>query len=108
MVTMKPWEETWEVRNGSDVHHVTDPPHIRPLAAFLPDPEDAETDHESRARLAAAAPDLVREMLKCDAVMHVCNACGARGEWEDGNRYRLLTHAERCMWTAALRKAGVR
>ena len=91
----KPWEETWTVRgsavqaDGRDV-----------LDAWYRG--DDPVGGDARARLAAAAPDLVRALLRVewggDQSIGVCPDCDAR---------ELHGHADGCGLAAALRKARV-
>ena len=88
----KPWDETWTVRgsavqaDGRDV-----------LDAWYRG--DDPVGGDARARLAAAAPDLVRALLAAERdVRGVCHWC---------NNERRHGHADDCRWQLALRKAGV-
>ena len=91
----KPWDETWEVgRSGIETENGI-PVLIDELGVF-----DA-----ADARLAAAAPDLVRALLavelapgRAPGVDEECPWCGSiEGQ----------THAADCLRQVALRKAGV-
>lgn len=93
---MKPWEESWNVSgiaNVAAVRAAGDEEFLRTTAD-----RDGLDDElaVARARLAAAAPDLVHVLL---AIEHDCPAC---------NTLRMGTHKPDCPLDAALRKAGVR
>ena len=97
----KPWEETWEATDmfygSADVEH-------RGTAVMRTCGPDDEPYHYPRARLAAAAPDLVRALLAVEwayddlVLEHMCAWCGAR---------KTVGHTHDCVRQAALRKAGV-
>lgn len=102
---MKPWEETWayqaircrivvEEPGGNyfaimDLDH--DAQHQPPAVA------------DARGRLAAAAPEMARLLLKLEIVGDggpgFCPACGV---WRPD-----YPHKDDCEWVAVLRKAGV-
>ncbi len=100
----KPWDETWTVRgsavqaDGRDV-----------LDAWYRG--DDPVGGDARARLAAAAPDLVRALLAVEWVRdeelylgYECPWCGARNPDGSIDTYH---HEKPCTRQAALRKAGV-
>lgn len=103
---MKPWEEAWSVVGGGGNEH------IRIGFAVHSEQRDelvlAAVQGEEVARLASAAPDLVRALLAVEwatpkayraSVYWSCAAC--LNIQPDG-------HAPGCIIDAALRKAGVR
>lgn len=110
---MKPWEETWFADEG--FVYVGEG---RDRMTFFDPTPGPPADIESRARLASAAPELVRVLLTVEAASlasaSACPVC--RGPYvEDmrGGPYRasagyVIDHAFDCALDAALRKAGVR
>lgn len=114
----KPWEETWAAHGSAvqaDGWDVLD-------AWYRGD--DPISGH-ARARLAAAAPDLVRALLAVEydsavgyeGELHVCPWCDGMDPAREYVRYDGVTtsahygvrvgHAPDCQRQAALRKAGV-
>lgn len=98
MSERKPWEETWAAHGSAvqaDGRDVLDAWYHR----------DDPVGGHARARLAAAAPDLVRALLAVElapgrvpGVDEECPWCGSiEGQ----------SHAANCLRQAALRKAGV-
>lgn len=88
----KSWDETWTA-SGSTVRNET---------RDLLESWNFDANAADRARLAAAAPDLVRALLAVEWIgpeaHRRCSSCGAsdiRGHYDD------------CALAAALRKAGV-
>lgn len=82
----KPWDETWHMTAMGGVGDAAGPPYGW-IAGFVQAGESASRPADTsmaRARLAAAAPDLVRALLAV--------------EWQ---------HDSACARQAALRKAGV-
>ena len=103
---MKPWEETWTTDWASD-YTVTilrgDSYRVAQFNAGGP-------EGVARARLAAAAPDMARLLLKLewsdvdyDAATY-CPSCWASYPWKPSD----LGHRDDCEWLAVMRKAGVR
>lgn len=92
------WEETWSYYDphgfaGFFAKHVDSDHHGTFFEATAGEPGD-----EARARLAAAAPELVRVLLAVEFIKDgFCPSCHCY----DG-------HAKGCALDAALRKAGVR
>lgn len=106
MSDRKPWEETWTAHGSAvqaDGRDVLDAWYRR----------DDPVGGDARARLAAAAPDLVRALLAVEWVAVDCESmcvwCGAHAE----DRYTrdgwtpIGEHEDDCQRQAALRKAGV-
>lgn len=101
---MRPWEETW---TWSD-YYVVDDRRMAIGSWHYAQDEDAGLH---RARLAAAAPDLVRALLKVEWAAGkrsdpVCPYCEAHKRPQYGSG--TLPHWDHCQLDAALRKAGVR
>lgn len=96
---MKPWEETWDITQYGGLGSSEGQPH-RWIAGFVQSSGTAIKPTEedlARARLAAAAPDLVRVLLRMKSDMGGCSWCG---QWS--------ACLDDCQVDAALRKAGVR
>ena len=98
----KPWEETWRALGGGIVCGDMTPDSWSCAFWHPSGPVDERT---ARARLAAAAPDLVRALLAVEWIYQghetgerECPWCMSE-EWQP--------HAEDCVRQAALRKAGV-
>lgn len=91
---MKSWEETW---TAAGPHVESDAPEA---GEFLRSTLEHEPSSEGRARLAAAAPDLVRALLVAEQWSGACVCCG--------KLHRVHGHHATCALDAALRKAGVR
>lgn len=100
----KPWEETWEALG----------PHVGTADEEI---LRSTTEHEptawARARLAAAAPDMVRVLLEMEwKPLGTCPGCGGLGEAIPDNPMTgpvaATGHRPDCALDAALRKAGVR
>ncbi len=89
----KPWDETWTASGtmvvGKDGWDVLDP--------------WARVDALARARLAAAAPDLVRALLAVEFATYD----GAESWCPWCSSYGVSSHDPDCLRQAALRKAGV-
>jgi len=132
---MKPWEETWSECDG--VISAQQNTHAEMLESRFPweqgtnfgafgdlteaspfNPTSADAD---RARLAAAAPEMVRVLLAIewsgsDEEGSKCASCGEReyappALYDEAGKYLSYTpgsHSPDCALDAALRKAGVR
>lgn len=66
---------------------------------------EATAIDDARARLASAAPEMARALLRLEAVGHDfrCAYCAATSNPEEA-----VPHREGCILDAALRKAGIR
>lgn len=111
---MKPWLETWEVhpRNGHLVVRVAGFPDDHGVALAL------DKSHAPRARLAAAAPALVRALLNAEwdgdrfaetPFGDKCPECGGvpREVLPSGRLDPTLRHHPNCDIDAALTAAGL-
>lgn len=111
-MTSAAWLEEWEATCGpfdATLGRKQPDTTIRHVFAHVPREVEGPTAYESRARLAAAAPDLVRALLRAewngarhDLVEKVCPDCGAYAGWATDSH----KHHARCDLDAALRKAG--
>lgn len=109
---MKPYEEMWihSVWNDKLTAGVETPGNMATFAGVKSDASGmihASDDDIARAKLAAAAPDLVRVLLAVEwgddqEDGDYCPSCGLEKEYYGGR------HSEGCALDAALRKAGVR
>lgn len=95
-----PWEETWRALGGGIVCGDMTPDSWS--CAFW-HPSGPIDERAARARLAAAAPDLVRALLAVefatyDGAERWCPWCSS---------YGVSSHDPDCLRQAALRKAGV-
>lgn len=99
MSDKKPWDETWRALGGGIVCGDMTPDSWS--CAFW-HPSGPVDERAGRARLAAAAPDLVQALLEVewaeDETGPYCPSC---------LRWRKGGHADDCATVAALRKAGV-
>jgi hypothetical protein len=106
---MSPWEETWELDappqawpyNGARV--TTPDGDVQFGEEHGPRGEswhEATEAQAARARLAAAAPEMARALLRFmyDREDGACLGCGV---------YSTMEHKDRCIIAVALRKAGV-
>ncbi len=100
----KPWEEDWYQDFGED----DDDPLVRRSGDKVI--QAAWIEDERRAKLLAAAPDLVRALLAVEWISRpdpfgdVCPWCGVEQAHDIPPPFR---HATDCQRQAALRKAGV-
>lgn len=101
----KPWEETWRALGGGIVCGDMTPDS---WACAFWHPSGPVDERAVRARLAAAAPDLVRSLLAVEWANGQCPWCGGWDVSEHPNTpSRFAGHEDGCEREAALRKAGV-
>jgi hypothetical protein len=109
----KPWEEAWDAEDHCDVDEFYGAGvQLVPWQLYLVDTEECHpfSQLKARARLASAAPDLVRVLLAVEwgCPGRYCLSCGETEPGIDAEGDRSGGHAPDCALDLALRKAGVR
>lgn len=104
---MKPWEETWRPSMSHPEDIVGDCDATGGMYLFEGDNQDDPPGRYARAKLAAAAPEMARMLLRIVDNEAECPVCRQGVYWDDRTDKREQPHLEACELHAVLRKAGV-